>query len=320
MKLFLWILSQIYLFVINLRNSKYDRYSPQDFGFPVISVGGIRAGGSGKTPICDKIIQEIEELGKIPVLFSRGYKRKSRKTEIISPDEKTSWEIVGDEPLMLKTRQKSLWLAIDADRNRTAKKLLERSDIDKKNIVGIMDDGFQCRSFKRNLDIVVITPNDLQDKMLPLGRLREPVKSLERADIIVSQTPIPTPKNLVVEFVANEFVNVVSGEKKTNFDEDFLCFCGIARPERFVASIKKLTGKEPKYVFFPDHHKFCDKDYAMLNSAPQAALATTQKDFMRLDEEKTEKLQNLWYLSYNVVMDIVNSNFLKDKIKEVVGR
>jgi len=335
MKIFLWILSQIYLFVINLRNSKYDRYSPQDFGFPVISVGGIRAGGSGKTPICDKIIQEIEDLGKIPVLFSMGYKRKSRKTEIIPPEQKTSWGIVGDEPLMLKTRRKSLWLAIDVDRNRAAKKLLERNDIDKKNIVGIMDDGFQHRKFRRNLDIVVLSPNDLQDKMLPLGRLREPIKSLERANIIVSQTPIPVgadprvcpmsacptknTKNLVVEFVANEFINVVSGEKKLNFDEEILCFCGIARPERFVASIEKLTGKAPKHVFFSDHHKFRDKDYALLNSASQEVLVTTQKDFMRLDEEKTEKLQNLWYLSYSVVMDDENDSFLKKKIKEVVG-
>ena len=329
MKILLSVLSKIYLFVINLRNSRYDNFVPQDFGFPVISVGGIRAGGSGKTPICDKVIQEIEDLGKIPVLFSMGYKRKSRKTEIIPPEQKTSWEIVGDEPLMLKTRRKSLWLAIDADRNRAAKKLLE-SNIDIKNIVGIMDDGFQRRDFRRDLDIVVLSPNDLQDTVLPLGRLREPTKSLERADIIVSQTPItaeaaqracPSKKaeNLVVEFAANEFINVVSGEKKTSFNEDLLCFCGIARPERFVASIKKLTGKTPKHLFFPDHHKFRNKDYALLNSASQATLITTQKDFMRLNEEKTEKLQNLWYLSYSVVMDTENEKFFRGKIIEVVG-
>jgi len=193
-----------------------------------------------------------------------------------------------------------------------------------------MDDGFQRRDFKRDLDIVVLSPNDLQDKVLPLGRLREPTKSLERADITVSQTPIPVgadprvcpikkAENIVVEFTTNEFINVVSGEKKTNFNEDLLCFCGIARPERFVASVEKLTKKVSKHIFFPDHHKFRNKDYALLNSAPQATLITTQKDFMRLNEEKTEKLQNLWYLSYSVVMDAENERYFRGKIKEVVG-
>jgi tetraacyldisaccharide 4'-kinase len=307
MKFLLSILSKIYLFAIDLRNFIYDRLVPEDFGFPVISVGGIRAGGSGKTPVCDRVIQEIEEMGKIPVLFSRGYKRKSRKIEIVSPSDKTSWEFVGDEPMMLKTRRKTLWLAIGADRNRAAKKLLSYG-LDKKNIVGIMDDGFQCRNFRRDLDIVVLSPSDLQDKILPLGRLREPIKSLNRADITVSREKSQNPKNLVVEFVADKFVNALSGEKKASFDEEILCFCGIARPEKFVASIKKLTGKEPKHIFFSDHHRFCDKDYALLNSASQAVLVTTQKDFMRLNEEKTEKIQNLWYLSYDVVTDIENSN------------
>jgi len=318
--LLLRLLSRIYLFAVNLINSHYDRNPAPNFGFPVISVGGIRAGGSGKTPVCDKIIEEIEALGKTPVLFSRGYKRKSQKTEIVAPHEKTSWETVGDEPLMLKSRRKSLWLAIDADRNRAAEKLL-RFPIDKKSIVAVMDDGFQCRSFRRDLDIVVLSPNDLNDELLPLGRLREPIKSLERADVIISQMQMPQYKNrqnICVEFSANEFINVKTGEKKNSFDEEILCFCGIARPERFVASVKKLTGKDSNCLIFPDHHKFSSKDYKTLNAVSEAALVTTQKDFVRLNEKKMKTLENVWCLSYDVVIKAESENLLREKIKELL--
>ncbi|MCL1946950.1 MAG: tetraacyldisaccharide 4'-kinase [Chitinivibrionia bacterium] len=309
-------LSFIYLFVINLRNRYYDKFLPKKLDFPVISVGGIRAGGSGKTPIADWIIAQIEEAGKTPVLFSRGYKRLSKQTEIVSPNNETCWQAVGDEPLMLKKHRKKLWLAIDANRKRAEKKLRA---FGLKNIVGVMDDGFQRRDFWRDLDVVILAPNDLTDNILPLGMLREPVKSLERADIILSQKKIKYGNNCIVEFVADEFINAVSGEKKLNFDDEILCFCGIARPQRFLDSVNKLTKKENKYLFFPDHHKYCDKDYETLNSACQAVLVTTEKDFMRLDAKRIAKMQNLWYISYSARLENESYGFMKNKILEICG-
>ena len=310
------LLSLIYLFVINLRNRYYDRFPPKKLDFPVISVGGIRAGGSGKTPLTDWIIERIEETGKTPVLFSRGYKRLSRRTEIVAPDDETCWQAVGDEPAMLKRRHKKLWLAIDANRKRAERKLRA---FGLKNIVGVMDDGFQRRDFWRDLDVVILAPSDLTDNVLPSGLLREPVKSLERADITASQKEIKNGKNCIVEFVAEEFVNAKSGEKKLNFDDEILCFCGIARPQRFLDSVNRLTKKENKHLFFPDHHRYCDKDYKTLSSASQAVLVTTEKDFMRLDAKKTEKLQNLWYLSYRARIENESYVFIKNKILEICG-
>ena len=307
-------LSKIYLFIINLINSYYDRFPPAPLGFPVICVGGIRAGGSGKTPLTDWVIGKVAETGKTPVLFSRGYGRLSSQTEIVPPDCETSWQAVGDEPLMLKNHHKNLWLAIDPNRRRAERKLRA---FGLKNIVGIMDDGFQHRKFPRDLDIVIITDGDLTDKMLPAGRLREPQKSLERADVIVSTKKIDNPKNCVVNFVSDGFVNVLSGEKKTAFDGDVLCFCGIARPQRFIESVEKLTDKPCKRLIFPDHHKFTDANYKTLNSASEAVLITTEKDFVRLDTKKTEIAQKLWYIPYGVSINAENEAFLRSKILDV---
>lgn len=315
--LFLKFLSKIYLLVINFINFYYDKFPPKSLGFPVICVGGIRAGGSGKTPLTDWVIGKVIEAGKTPVLFSRGYKRLSNQTEIVPPNCETSWEIVGDEPLMLKNHHKELWLAIDKNRRRAEKKL---RSFGLSNIVGIMDDGFQHRKFPRDLNIVVITPNDVIDGVLPFGRLREPVKSLERADVVISTekiNSIPKSKFCEVNFVSEEFVNIVSGERKTALDGDILCFCGIARPERFFESVEKLTKKNTKRLIFPDHHRYNDKDYETLNSASQAVLITTEKDFVRLDTKKTENAEKLWYLSYIVSIDAENQKLLSGKILEI---
>jgi len=316
MKILLKILSVIYITAIKIRNLYYDFFPPKPFDFPVISVGGIRAGGSGKTPLADWIIGKIEESGKTPVLFSRGYGRKSAQTQIVAPKDVCSWEQVGDEPLMLKRHHKNLWLAVDGNRRRAEKKLQK---FNLKNIVGVMDDGFQHRKFPRNLDIVVISCDDLSDKTLPLGRLREPINSLKRADVVVSQEKIENEKYCAIKFCAGEFVNAVSGEKKTNFDEEILCFCGIARPERFLKSVNDLTEKSNKFLFFGDHHKYSNKDYKTTNSASQAVLITTEKDFVRLDVKKMENADKLWYLSYGVEIDDENRAFIENKIFRVCG-
>jgi tetraacyldisaccharide 4'-kinase len=316
MKVLFIFLSFIYGIVVKIRNSYYDLFQPEPLDFPVISVGGIRAGGSGKTPLADWIIGEIEKNGKTPVLFSRGYGRKSAQTQIIAPQDICSWEQVGDEPMLLKKHRKNLWLAIDGNRCRAEKKLRK---FNLKNIIGVMDDGFQHRKFPRNLDIVIISPDDFSDKMLPHGRLREPIKSLKRADVVVSQEKIKNEKSCAIKFRAGEFVNAVSGERKTNFEAEILCFCGIARPERFLKSVNDLTEKSNKFIFFGDHHRYPNKDYEILNSAFQAVLITTEKDFVRFDIKKMENADKLWYLCYSADIDDENCAFLKNKIFEVCG-
>jgi tetraacyldisaccharide 4'-kinase len=309
-------LSLIYLIFIEIRNLYYELLPPKNLDFPVISVGGIRAGGSGKTPLADWVIGRIEEIGKTPVLFSRGYGRKSSQTEIIAPDDECSWEQVGDEPLLLKRHHPNLWLVIDGKRKRGEKKL---RSFNLKNIVGVMDDGFQHRKFPRNLDIVIISDDDLKDKMLPSGRLREPQKSLNRADVIVAPEKLDGKKNVKAEFCVYKFVNAVSGEKEVIFDSEILCFCGIARPERFLNSVNNLTKKSNDFIFFADHHKYSEDDYKMLNAASQAVFITTEKDFVRLDTKKMEKADKLWYLSYGVEVNGYDCEFLKNKIFEVCG-
>jgi tetraacyldisaccharide 4'-kinase len=311
------LLSKIYLFVINIINFYYDKFPPKSLGFPVICVGGIRAGGSGKTPLTDWVIGKITEAGKTPVLFSRGYKRISKKTEVIPSYCETTWETVGDEPMMLKNHRKNLWLAIDKNRHKAAKKLCKEFSLAKSNIVGIMDDGFQHRKFPRNLDIVILTETDLTDDILPFGRLREPVKSLERADVIVTTQKIDNPKNCVVKFVSDGFVNVLSKFKQTKFDGDIFAFCGIARPERFFKNVESITKKPCKKLSFPDHYRYKNKDYKMLNSATEATFVTTEKDFVRFDTKKTVFDEKLWSLSYRISIEAENEEFLSRKILEI---
>ena len=178
-------LSRVYAAAVNTRNFLYDTVPALSKSLcrPVISVGGIRAGGTGKTPVAQLIGQYImEERGYGVAFLSRGYGRLSRKPVIVKPREAADWELTGDEPSMLHANLPESWLGIGADRAALAEKL---SPLLPEKSVFILDDGFQRRQARRDLDVVCLSENTFRDRMMPAGYLREPASSLARADIVL---------------------------------------------------------------------------------------------------------------------------------------
>jgi tetraacyldisaccharide 4'-kinase len=177
-------LSYIYKAVINTRNFAYDSIPSlsKKLDRPVISIGGIRAGGTGKTPVAQLVGRHIiDNCGRNVAFLSRGYGRLSKKNIIVKPNETADWEETGDEPCMIHNNIPESWLGIGADRTRVAGEL---SSIIPTNSVFILDDGFQRRQTRRNLDIVCLSESAFGDRLMPAGYLRESLASLKRADIL----------------------------------------------------------------------------------------------------------------------------------------
>ena len=178
-------LSRVYAAAVNARNFLYDRVPALSKSLcrPVISVGGIRAGGVGKTPVAQFIGQYImEERGYGVAFLSRGYGRLPKKPVVVRPNESADWEQTGDEPSMLHANLPESWLGIGADRAALAEKL---SPLLPEKSVFVLDDGFQRRQARRDLDIVCLSEGAFGDRMMPSGYLREPTSSLNRADIVL---------------------------------------------------------------------------------------------------------------------------------------
>ncbi|MGM0462232.1 MAG: tetraacyldisaccharide 4'-kinase [Fibrobacterota bacterium] len=296
-------------------------------GIPVISIGGISAGGTGKTPLVSLIAAYIEQKGCTPILLSRGYGRKTKKTRIVSPDEAATWHCVGDEPLMLKKRHPGLWLCIGANRRKAAMKVLERNP---HRPVFIMDDGFQHIRLNRDLDIVTLPENIFSDHLIPAGRMREPLDSLSRADIIcifgdktektAQKLKKSFPAKTVLRFTseATEWVAVRQGEKQKFLFETMSLFSGIARPHRFLKSAKNKCTGITEHRIFPDHHPYGRKDYILLNSMNNSHVGTTEKDFIRLNIKKLDKRKKFWYLTTEVINETDNNTSLYEKIDKIL--
>ena len=176
-------LSYLYTVAVRYRNNRFDRNLSLSVQAkrPVISIGGIRAGGTGKTPASLLVGHHLRSLD-LPVAFlSRGYRRKNKQQQIVSPHEEVHWEAVGDEPAMIHADLPETWLGIGSDRVASAEKL---SSIIPEKTIFVLDDGFQHRKIRRDLDIVCINESTLTDKMLPSGYLREEVSSLKRAHLL----------------------------------------------------------------------------------------------------------------------------------------
>jgi len=201
--------SAVYSAAIGLRNFAYDSLPPlsRKLDRPVISVGGIRAGGVGKTPVAQLIGQHIiNNCGYDVVFLSRGYGRVSKKTVVVKPHGDADWEQTGDEPAMLHANLPGSWLGIGADRAAVAKKL---SPIIPEKSVFILDDGFQRRQVRRDLDIVCLSESTFDDRLIPAGYLRESTAAIARADVVlvVGQEAGIEKLREVKDIVERKFIN-----------------------------------------------------------------------------------------------------------------
>lgn len=304
MKPILFLLSLIYGSITWLRNILFNCgiLSSYKSSLPVISIGNITVGGTGKTPICILLAEELKCRGFSPVILSRGYGGSQAGPYKVSLSD--SYKICGDEPLLMAKRN---ICPVVVSRKRVLGAILIESQ--KLGNVIILDDGFQHRRLKRDLDIVLIdvsTPQAinqiLSGAILPFGRLREPrAEALNRSDIFIlnerkNATVIKEPSSELLDLLGSSkkvFLSVYMLEKPyaaTNGEElapcDVVAFCGIANPEGFFESLNSLGFRIIAKEKFSDHYNFKFSDIEKLRLRhPHMPLVCTEKDAIRLTPE-----------------------------------
>lgn len=299
---------------------------------PIIVLGNITVGGTGKTPHTELLVKTLSKEFSIAVL-SRGYKRKSRGFHYVEAD--STARKVGDEPLQMKRKSPEVTFAVDANRVRGINRLKENmAQLD----AVLLDDAFQHRKLKPSLSIVLIDYSRPlhTDKMLPWGGLRDTRSQLRRADVIVI-TKCPDNLNPLEMKLLEKDVQLrpyqrlylstmVYGEPLAVFPNDAIALpsseqlnsafsiTGIAKPEPFVKQVSKMAKKIDTLVF-PDHHSFTKKDIVNITKAAEGydVIFTTEKDAMRLrDMELPEDVkQRLFYIPIEVKMINGNEKFTK---------
>lgn len=246
---------------------------------PVISIGNLTLGGTGKTPLTIFLAEKLRDRGFRPVVLSRGYRRTTRGTVIVSRGEgpRTPWEQAGDEPFLMAKRLAGIASVVVGESRYLAGMAAEH---EKLGDLYILDDGFQHRQLHRDFDIVTIDPDEWLrgESLLPLGRWREPKRALLRAQAACVQNggylnlPIAEFKVTLAVYGIHPAVDL-RGKSIT-------AFAGIAKPERFFEKLESMGLKVDRRVSFPDHHRFSDADLAGLGGDIRI---TTEKDAVRLD-------------------------------------
>jgi tetraacyldisaccharide 4'-kinase len=269
-------LSAIFGAGVAMRNALYDRgvLKINKLTRPVVSVGNISVGGSGKTPFVIALGELLKERGITFDVLSRGYARSSSDVALVDP--KGSPDQFGDEPLLI-ARTLGVPVIVGADRYQAGLFAEQKLDVQ----LHLLDDGFQHRRLHRDFDIVMVPASDLQDTLLPGGRLRESVQSLRRADAVV----VDAEENAVVPGAAKVW-RISRKVSVGDAAECPLAFCGIARPQPFFARLRELGLQLVDTVAFPDHHRYSDADIQRLlrlkTSAGADGVVTTEKDYINL--------------------------------------
>lgn len=272
------LLSSLFGLGVRARNALYDRELArgQRLSGPVVSVGNLSVGGSGKTPFVLLLGDLLKARGLKFDILSRGYGRKTRGPLLVDPAGST--RDFGDEPLLI-ARRLNVPVVVGESRYAAGRFAEEKFGPQ----LHLLDDGFQHRSLARDFDIVLVTPEDARDRLLPAGRLREPLTSLRRADAVVltsGASPEAFPLDQKLVWKARR------GIVPTHVPAAPVVFCGIARPNNFVAQLR-TAGIEPiAEAFYHDHHAYTGQDIQDLLNLRQRSEAggfvTTEKDAVNL--------------------------------------
>jgi len=277
-------LSGLYGAATALRNTLFDRgvLTSRQLEQPVVSVGNLSVGGSGKTPFVIALGELLKARGIRFDVLSRGYGRKTRGVLVVDPDGNAS--DFGDEPLLIARR---LGVPVIVGESRyEAGRVVEQKFQPQ---LHILDDGFQHRSLARDFDIVLMTERDFGDRLLPSGRLREPLSSLARADAVV------LPARLAVDHPALRQKPIWRIERELVLPTPTsapVVFCGIARPEQFFAQVRAAGITPAAEVEFRDHHAYDRSDIerllAMRGKLGAGGFLTTEKDAVNLGSLQKE--------------------------------
>lgn len=297
----------LYGLITGIRNFLYTSriLKSKAYDIPVICVGNLNTGGTGKSPMIEYLIKLLKQDYRLASL-SRGYKRKTKGYHLLNGSE--AGNEVGDEPLQFKRKFPDVLVAVDENRQNGINKLLEE-----KAEVILLDDAFQHRKVRAGLNLLLTAYSDLyiDDFMLPSGNLREPYSGAARANIIIVTK---CPENLTgaeqerirvklelrnYQQLFFSFIKygdeIFSAEKNLNLkrlkNEEFTLVTGIANPKPLTGFLRK---KQLKFTHkaFPDHHDFSGAELNRLKK--ENLILTTEKDFMRLSGKLPR--EKLFYL------------------------
>lgn len=282
-------LSALFGLAVASRNRLYDSgiIAQNHLAHPVVSVGNLSVGGSGKTPFVMLVGGLLRENKIAFDILSRGYKRQDHTIRLVDPKGKVT--LYGDEPLLL-ARELEVPVIVGPDRfaaGRHAETLFKDARPAHGEWMHLLDDGFQHRRLARDFDIMLLSREDLHGRLLPTGRLREPLSSLHRADAIVLTDD--TSEQDLPEFARKKHIWRVAREVSlaTPAPVNVIAFCGVARPERFRADLTSLGVSPAETRQFPDHHRHTQIDVESLLSLRQRtgaeAFITTAKDIINLE-------------------------------------
>jgi len=350
LKTILYPFSFLYGFVVSIRNLLYDIniWKSKEFDVPVISVGNITVGGTGKTPHVEYLINLLKDQFVVATL-SRGYKRKSKGFYEVEVSSDVSY--AGDEPLQIKKKFPQTTVAVCENRVIGGQTLLHEKNEIIPDVI-LLDDGFQHRRITAGINILLIDYNRplKEDMMLPAGRLREGVSQMQRANVIIF-TKCPDETTPIMRRILQKDVrlkpyqalffskldygelNPVFSGRKLNSDflkrksQSVLLITGIAYPKVIVEYIQQFF-PETEQINFPDHHNYTQGDIQQIMNkfnqidTLEKIIITTEKDAIRfaalpdLDEEFKKVL---YFLPVKVKFLDEEGKMFNKKILNYVG-
>ena len=274
---------------------------------PVISVGNLTVGGTGKTPCVAWLANWLQADGEAVAILSRGYKRASTGRVEVSDGQTLLCDAAtaGDEPYLLAQSCPGVRVVVDQDRYTAGQWLAARAPVS----VFLLDDGFQHLRLRRALNLVLVDATDelANARMVPFGRLREPLTALRRADAVIVTRADQALDRAVLERAIKCYADVpvfyaqhtltklrrLADEELSEAaalkDKAIAAFCGIARPERFFADLTRLGACLVWQRSFADHHRYTDAEFAAIIDAARTAgaeaIITTEKDAANLSVE-----------------------------------
>lgn len=348
-RLLLYPFSLIFAAITTIRNLLFDAgiLHSTSYSVPVISVGNLTVGGTGKTPLTELIIRHLEKTQRC-ALLSRGYGRKTRG--VIIAGETANYTSIGDEPMQIKSKFKNLLVAVAEKRREGMKAILQQPNPPK---VVVLDDAFQHRYVKPGLSVVVMDYYRplWKDFCLPAGNLREPKKGLHRANLFVvnkcpegltTQEASVIQKKLKINHADTLFFTAIEygqptpltlqsktfSELITESGKSIIAIAGIGNPEPFFNRVK--TYNVPlTTLMFSDHHDFSPSDLKKMEvlcfdeKGKESLLLTTEKDAIRLaslTNISNQLLKNIWYIPIELKFLFGAQTYFERKIDTYVAK
>lgn len=328
-KVALAILSQFYMLGVNIRHRLFDWgiLKVEEFDIPVICVGNITVGGTGKTPMCEMLVEHMRQKGRVAIL-SRGYGRKSRG--YIEVEAKDNYLRTGDEPLQMKRKYPTELVVVCEKRVKGIKRII-KDHPEVKSI--IMDDGFQHRYVEPKMNIIMVdaTRPIEEDYPLPLGTLRDSREMLYRANyFVVTKCPdkiTPFDRSVIrrelvtMPYQKIFFTRIINQSPIATYpddaepfrdDKEMVVMSGIGNPTPFIERMQSSYNVVERLVF-NDHHSYKKSDYdkiqKILNKHPEAIIITTEKDSTKfvMNDSVPKELRSRIYYSPITMKFIVDS-------------